>query len=258
MPKSFCCRGERITRLPLRVPPQLGLTIAKCSRFASTTVCEKLIRLAEEEGFQVGEGGDGDADLDYPQATVDLEIDKAPTIRKYLIKHRLVHVLSKAMMLTHGKRPIGFDDIFIVRYLAEEQRQLIRHFDGGDVSFMLALSPRNSYDGGGTKFDALGGPSRTLHLDQGDLVIFDAKIFHSGVEITRGSRYLLVGFTYTNQKSVKSGHLDLNLCIDFSNLNSDMNSKQTSLKRKVVSKSKDKEKNSCGRQEKKFRRVGSN
>ena len=78
---------------------------------------------------------------------------------------------------------------------------------------MIALSPRADYDGGGTHFDALAIPDslNILHLEQGDMVLFDALLFHSGVAITRGSRYLLVGFTYTRRDSVKPGHLNLQL-----------------------------------------------
>ena len=88
----------------------------------------------------------------------------------------------------------------------------MRHFDGGDVSFMLALSPRSDYDGGGTQFDALANSSNILHLDQGDLVLFDANLFHEGVAITRGSRYLLVGFTCTcTNRHSQSVYLNLQL-----------------------------------------------
>lgn len=110
----------------------------------------------------------------YEQATADLEVDSHPVVSAWLRAAGLVPAVSAAMLATHGVRPAAFDDIFVVKYHEAQQRALPRHVDAGEVSFMLALSSRAAYDGGGTAFDALspcgdavpGEPRAPLHLDQ--------------------------------------------------------------------------------------------
>ena len=54
----------------------------------------------------------------------------------------------------------------------------------------------------------------TLHLNCGDIVFFDADLYHQGLPITRGLRYLLVGFCYTDTAGVEDlrpGHMNLQL-----------------------------------------------
>jgi hypothetical protein len=41
-------------------------------------------------------------------------------------------------------RITAFDDVFVVKYHDSSQRELVRHVDGGDVSFMVALNPGNN------------------------------------------------------------------------------------------------------------------
>jgi hypothetical protein len=83
---------------------------------------------------------------------------------------------------------------------------------------MLALSERSSYEGGGTDFDCL---DEVLHLEQGELVLFDASMYHAGVPITTGLRYLLVGFCHTKISAMRAvGNLNLNLDPIYGNRNS--------------------------------------
>ena len=192
-------------------------------KFAAKETCDELISLCESEGFR------SEKSSDYSQATFDLEVDSSARVREWLIEHKLVPKVSACMMSSHSTCPVSFDDVFVVKYDATVtggQQGLEWHVDGGDVSFMLALSPRDMYTGGGTGFDCLmeaydedqqlqevgevpaeglttyfksksGNSLRPLHLDQGELLIFDAKLYHSGFEISSGVRYLLVGFCFT-------------------------------------------------------------
>jgi predicted 2-oxoglutarate/Fe(II)-dependent dioxygenase YbiX len=96
-------------------------------------------------------------------------------------------------------------DIFIVKYQAplqdHDQQQtgpqaarqsgLALHTDGSIISFNVLLSEPVDFDGGGTFFSHLG---RVVAPDQGEAVVHDGKKQHAGVPITRGVRYLLVGF----------------------------------------------------------------
>jgi hypothetical protein len=108
----------------------------------------------------------------------------------------------------------------VVKYDALDQKELELHFDGGDVSFMLALSSPEAYTGGGTYFDILrygkefvnsdseSVRDETINLKQGELLLFDAALKHAGRAILTGTRYLLVGFCFTDNPS--AGLVDLN------------------------------------------------
>jgi hypothetical protein len=112
------------------------------------------------------------------------------------------------MEASHHATPTGFDDMFVVKYDEKAQKDLVKHFDGGQVSFMLALSSRSDYEGGGTKFDCM---ENVVHLERGELILFDADLYHQGVPISQGTRYLLVGFCFTGNAPLKIGHLKLSL-----------------------------------------------
>lgn len=200
-----------------------GICIAIVPGFADGAMCEELIRLCEDHQFSAEERGSV-----YTQSTVDIEIDSAPLIRKWLIDRGLITVVSRCMMATHGSSPIAFDDVFVVKYDAtgdspSSKRGLELHSDAGDVSFMLALSPPEKYCGGGTYFDIITladdfvnhGLVRdnTICLRRGELLLFDAVLMHSGRAISAGTRYLLVGFCFTkdSKTAFTPGNLDLNL-----------------------------------------------
>jgi len=224
-----------------------GATVASVPSFASQEACEELVALAEALGFGTEVGSSGRS---YTQATEDLEVDACPLIRSWLQRRRLVPSVAACMRRTHGVAPTAFDDIFIVKYDARRQASLRWHVDAGDVSFMLALSPRSAYEGGGTTFKVrlrprsrargveqpdhnwpaghqeakgnTGGPCSTvrhargteelLHLDQGELLLFDAGLFHAGLPITVGTRYLLVGFCFVEPGATRvPGNDGLNL-----------------------------------------------
>jgi hypothetical protein len=190
-------------------------TLCSFPRFASPAACDDLISLCEKVGFKAEQ-----ADSYYTQATFDLEVDTSPRVRQWLIQHELVAAVSRCMRSSHGVAPEVFDDVFVVKYDATVpggQQGLEWHYDAGNVSFMLALSARDSYTGGGTAFDVLQegysessqrynqdvdmtqgrGDGSPLHLEQGELLLFEAQLFHSGLPISSGLRYLLVGFCFT-------------------------------------------------------------
>ena len=173
--------------------------------FLAPSKCEALIDVCEEASFSV------DPNPEYAQATTDLEVDKCPEVRKHILDLGLVEKLVEAIYhYTSGLQQVkAFNDVFVVKYDADKQRDLIKHTDAGDVSFMLALSPRTSYRGGGTAFESIKGP---LHLDQGSCVVFDAKLKHQGLPITQGKRLLLVAFCYTQASSTRvAGNLSLSI-----------------------------------------------
>jgi hypothetical protein len=64
------------------------------------------------------------------------------------------------------------------------------HTDASFISFNILLNESSEFEGGGTKFE----DGLTHHSQQGDLFIHSSLVKHSGSTITKGIRYLLVGF----------------------------------------------------------------
>ena len=85
-------------------------------------------------------------------------------------------------------------DVFFVKYEYNEnndtQTSLEMHTDGSLFSFQILLNKNTDFDGGGTLFD-----DTYIHYpDIGDLCVHCGKFKHGGIPITKGKRYLLVGF----------------------------------------------------------------
>mmetsp|Transcript_19155 Transcript_19155/g.27573 ORF Transcript_19155/g.27573 Transcript_19155/m.27573 type:complete len:220 (+) Transcript_19155:189-848(+) len=206
---EFC--SELQLRLKYHLYINSSCIIASIPKFASNSMCNELIQLCEYCGFVQENDAYG-----YTQATVDLEVDRTPEVREWLLDRHLIEAVTRCIKWSHGQTISAFDDVFVVKYNTSPgkgQVELIRHYDSGDVSFMVALSPRSAYTGGGTEFDALRQEERSvLHLEQGELLIFNAALYHSGVPILAGTRYLLVGFCYTSDEAARTtGNLDLKL-----------------------------------------------
>ena len=209
--------------------------IASTDQFASKAICQRIIHICEEHGFNMIE-------QEYHQSTVDIEVDKCQLLREYLLQMGLINELNRCMNSIFNTKPIAFDDIFIVKYDMNIQQYLPRHFDSGHISFMIALSDRSSYEGGGTSFDILKQGNCTnsnindtnittdvdtdtdsyniVHLNIGELLLFNADLYHCGHPIVSGTRYVLVGFCYVyddvhrNILGKNSGNINLNLqCI---------------------------------------------
>ena len=84
---------------------------------------------------------------------------------------------------------LAFRDLFVAKYEAGGQRGLAGHVDTSLLSLVLQLNPTSEFDGGGTHFEHL---RRTVAPAQGGAVCFLGKVYHAGVEVTRGRRFVLV------------------------------------------------------------------
>lgn len=88
---------------------------------------------------------------------------------------------------------LTFRDLFFVRYSAAvgDQRKLDIHQDGSVMSFNIILNSPDEFEGGGTFIEA---DNQNYEISQGDCFVHASKLRHGGTAITRGERYLLVGF----------------------------------------------------------------
>jgi hypothetical protein len=99
-------------------------------------------------------------------------------------------------------------DLFVVKYSVARghQCELETHTDGSDFSFNVLLSDPSAFDGGGTSFEATG---QTVHLSRGSAVGHSGQVRHAGVAITRGERFVLVGFVgFTPESTYTSDAVD--------------------------------------------------
>ena len=90
----------------------------------------------------------------------------------------------------------------------KERQKLDMHTDKSEWTFLIALSNGCGldYDGGGTYFECLNA---TVHVQRGHALIFPGRLRHCGQRITRGLRYLLVGFL-VDKANVVSNQNDTN------------------------------------------------
>jgi hypothetical protein len=96
-----------------------------------------------------------------------------------------------------------FQDLFFVKYGVNEgeKSELAVHTDGSAFSFNVLLSSPSSFDGGGTFFEDL---DETVCPGRGEAVVHSGDVRHGGKAITRGNRYILVGFIGSESKSYSS------------------------------------------------------
>jgi len=93
-------------------------------------------------------------------------------------------------------------DAFVVKYSDKDgcQKELKKHTDGTNVhmTVILSLSASEKYTGGGTEFfvsKTAEHPVLRVRPQQGSAVIFPGNdIYHRGVRVTKGTRFILVGF----------------------------------------------------------------
>ena len=128
----------------------------------------------------------------YNHPTTDLPVDKISSIFG-LVSETLTTILDKIKKsygLTQNGIIMNVADLFVVKYSHNAQNHLGMHRDGSFISFGLLLSDVCDFEGGGTYFD----DGITSNLERGDILIHSGLIKHSGLPISKGTRYVLVGF----------------------------------------------------------------
>ncbi|KAI8365110.1 hypothetical protein BD560DRAFT_436509 [Blakeslea trispora] len=137
-------------------------------------------------------------------ATTDIPIRSHPKLNYLvpLIKTRLFPSLANHYGFKVAD--LDFRDIFLIKYDAQGQTGLDLHSDGCLFSLTLLISHPDDFEGGGTYYASI---DKVIQLDQGDCAHHNAHIMHSGVDITKGTRYVLVGFIDTIDTIVKDSKI---------------------------------------------------
>ena len=135
----------------------------------------------------------------YANATTDLPLadlgDTCEAWVRAIIFNKLLRPLMPLFMPGSACLPeaLHFRDLFVVRYgcLPGEQRELPMHADGSLFSINILLNDPADFDGGGTYFELT---CQRVRPPRGSAIAHSGDLRHCGKPITRGERYLLVGF----------------------------------------------------------------
>ena len=154
----------------------------------SDDICKWIIN--ETETYVEKNGWKNDHFKQYP--TYDLQLSKLNGVHDYFLKYELTKIMKyieQSYCLPDEVR-FHISDLNIIKYSDNLQLNLESHVDSGFLTFNIALNGKNEYEGGGTYFD----DGITVNIDKGDMLVHCGKVIHSGLTLTKGTRYILVGF----------------------------------------------------------------
>ena len=130
----------------------------------------------------------------YP--TTDIPLKNILQINNFFdifFQKKIVKIIKESYNL-HDDIDFVLNDIFIVKYNEKQQSFLEMHTDGSFLSINILLNNENEFQGGGTIFE----DGLVMNTTQGDLLLHSSLIKHSGLQIYKGTRYVLVAFINLN------------------------------------------------------------
>ena len=71
-----------------------------------------------------------------------------------------------------------------------------------DLSFTIFLNNKDNYDGGELSIECINSEER-FKLNAGEIIIYPSTYLHSVIEVTRGERYVCVGWIESYVKSIE-------------------------------------------------------
>jgi len=192
---SRVARGATLARLHHALGRSLALALPR--RLATPRIVDAVLTPAEcamivgEVRTHAARYGWGSLHRRYP--TCDLPVNALPCGARVhaALEARTFGAFGELFGAAYGPaRQLRFRDLFVAKYEARgsEQRGVGGHVDASLLSFVLPLN--NDFDGGGTYFEHVRLLARP---PVGSAVLFMGKVYHEGVAVTRGVRYVLVG-----------------------------------------------------------------
>lgn len=137
-----------------------------------------------------------DRHTSYPTTDLNLVTDSfAPDDRAYIeniLDARLAPLFERVYGIAPGA--IRASDMFVVRYDYDKgQRSLRGHTDSSHVSFNVLLN--DDFAGGGTRFhNRVARTYQDANPNPGEVLLNNGLVYHEGLPILSGTRYILVGF----------------------------------------------------------------
>ena len=174
----------------------------------------------------------------YPTTDLPInKIDSLNTIIQNMVVYDIFPLIEKVYNVS--KYFLACNDIFVVKYEDNKQKNLEKHIDGTPFSFNILLNHETNFEGGGTIFHKPEGDNLVLNT-KGGLLLHYGKDLHSGNNIVKGKRYILVGFisylkefniiynknndnlnNLFNKKLIVDNNVPNNINLDFWNVNID-------------------------------------
>jgi hypothetical protein len=128
----------------------------------------------------------------YPTTDIPIKsINSLNILVGNLVKYNIFPIIEAKYNVS--KYFLDCNDIFVVKYDSELQNKLEKHKDGSIFSFNVLLNHDTEFVGGGTIIYE-DEKEVLVKSIKGGLLIHSGQSYHSGNEITKGIRYLLVGF----------------------------------------------------------------
>ena len=164
-----------------------------CHGCLSASACARVEALAEAHVAMHG----WRTDRHRAHNTTDFSIHDAPALDALLeLAMRAVVLPTLLALYFRGHEPpptLSISDLFFAKYDTDGgQTSLPDHRDGSLLSFSIAITSPERFEGGGTRFV---GKNVVLRPNRpGDLVVHSGKILHGGAPITSGQRSIVVGF----------------------------------------------------------------
>lgn len=145
-----------------------------------------------------GEARGWTSDRHLAYATTDIPSSEIPAVDSWVRKAIAERVFPTMVLKYFGsdmtsRVKLRLRDLFFVKYEfgPGAQDSLAMHRDGSILSFNVLLNNASDFDGGGTYFEKF---DKTVTIEQGDFVLHSGQLRHAGRAITRGVRFILVGF----------------------------------------------------------------
>ena len=160
--------------------------------FISKDRCRQIVSLTENFGKWTANRHEN-----YP--TTDIPVKDVPGLT---IDTELEEISQKCISLYELENTSKIDafDLFVVKYEINGQQKLDLHRDVSVLSFIITLSDPDEYEGGGTFYEH---ENKIVKANSGALSLHCGKIRHSGIEITSGCRYILIGFLNVRSQYIR-------------------------------------------------------
>jgi hypothetical protein len=164
----------------------------------SNDICDFIINESEKyaennKSFENPSGWTHQRHKKYPTTDLPIkDITNLSTIVTNIINYDVLDKIVEKYNI--NKYFLDLNDIFIVKYTHDTQNSLEDHRDGSEFSFNILLNSPQDFEGGGTIFINNNNNRELVSNTKGGLIIHSGKQLHAGNKITKGQRYILVGF----------------------------------------------------------------
>ena len=160
-------------------------------------LCDTIIKQAEEWAEE--KGWTKKRHALYPTTDIPLKELKSSEIVTEIIKNFTFPYLAKKFHFDTDLMELN--DLFVVKYAHDDQHKLDPHRDISMLSFNVLLNDATDFEGGGTYFHH---SNEIVTNDKGSIVLHSGKFYHEGKAVTKGTRYILVGFVTINDSRINN------------------------------------------------------